>query len=220
MTKRYLWTILGAGLCFGASSTITAATAPDDWVCATWKKEEEAGECGPIKILKSLPDEAERLRHLVKGAKFGINFDGKHYTLELKTTEWSSNFLGISLDWLAGKELVSSATCDEASSDEGLKKLQALTKPAATTFAKPGALTPAKEGAPPKPKALPEPQYSHFVSTPFPLHLDYDDVRQPDLHRLYIYPIKDEMGLGKHAYCLSFVGIDGESHDGAVHGEG
>jgi hypothetical protein len=206
MTNRYLWTIVSAALCVGASPTVAgAATAPDDYVCATWNG---TGECDPITIKASLPDATTELRHLVLGAQFGLNYDGKTYSLQLLSSEWLPAFLGASLKWVEGDELVSAAVCDAKDSQQ----LPAASKSRSRTAAE------RQQGA--NADTAGRPQYSHFETTPIPIHLDEHDFGVPDLHTLYIYPMKHTGDERTHSYCLTFFRKGGGSHDGAVHGDG
>src|SRR5688572_22531720 len=108
MTKRYLWTIVGAAFGVGASPTgAHAAKAPDDWVCVD--KAKNIGECEDIAINAPLPtptqaspDDSKYVRHLAKNARFSIVPGGTEnkYVVEFRPSddanaraEWHAAFL-------------------------------------------------------------------------------------------------------------------------------
>lgn len=143
MTKRYLWTIVGAALCVGASPTgALAANAPQDWVC---NKVGNKGECDNITLQGSRPKKDDEVRHLVWKATFKLWQDGAKYFPEFTSREWLVGFTKAELEWKLNEE----------------NGQPVLMKDAACT---------ALEDASARPLATPP--YSHFATKyPIELHL-------------------------------------------------
>lgn len=211
MTKRYLWTIVSAALCLSVNPTgAVAAKAPDDWVCRDRAK--NIGECDDIRVREPVPtppsgqpDDVTKVRHLAKHARFSIvpGVGRNKFLVEFKSEEWHAAFLSASpLTWEAGDgELLPEDYCKPTKMAE-LLAWQVRAKAARKD----------------KPQANVA-DYSHFYSSPIKVHLDEHDWTKAEEHVWYIYPVEDTKQDGSHVYCLSFLRLDGGSHDGAVHGD-
>lgn len=201
MRKRRVWMIVSGCLCFAAGLSGCRADAPDDWVCNTDTKK---GTCDKeIDIQGSRPKGDDEVRHLVKHAKFRINYDGTQYSVQLTSKEWLLGFKGAILEWKKvpdanGKpKLITEAQCKALENAGGFATLYAG-------------------------RVFTAPDYSRFVTKDaIPIHVteDGEDVQK---HDWIIYPIGDTATQDKHFYCLMIPSAEssGGSHDGAVHGEG
>jgi hypothetical protein len=201
MTKRHLWTIVGGCLCFAAGLSGCRADAPDDWVCNTVTKK---GTCDKeIVVQGSRPKGDDEVRHLVKQAKFRINYDGSTYKAQLTSKEWLPGFKDVTFEWKEvldadnKQKLITEAQCKAFENAAGF----------ATLFAR---------------RVFAAPDYSRFVTKDaVPIHVT-DDGQDIQKHDWLIYPIGDTATADKHSYCLMIPSTEasGGSHDGAVHGEG
>jgi hypothetical protein len=207
MTKRFLWTIVGAVLCAGAS-TMTAADAPDEWVCNT---DTQQGTCDinkPIVVRKSRPRAEDEVRHLVKKARFLIDYKGSgiHYTVRLLSKHWLLGFKGATFEW---KPVLDNENNPVLMPDYVCKDLSKSSAKVMKSgkFSETGEFTP--------------PNFSHFTTVDaIPLH-PYDDGQGEQKHHWLIFPIGDTVTNENRDYCLMIPpeAADGGSHDGAVHGD-
>lgn len=201
MARRFLWTIVGAALCAGAG-TMALADAPDDWVCnlETKAKTKQHACDTAIAVRESRPKTDNEVRHLVREARFRINYDGSSvYSVKLLSKHWLLGFKDTKLRWHERLDnennvvLMPDAVCQDLS-DNAAKLLTA------------GKFTP--------------PDFSYFVTTQgVPIHFKGNGL-DVQVHDWLIYPIGDSPN-GERDYCLMIPpdGADGGSHDGAVHGD-
>jgi hypothetical protein len=200
MTKRYLWTIVSAVVCMGASPTaVLAAKAPEDFVCNT---QTGKGLCADIKTLGSMPKKEQAVRHIAKDQLFRLYTDGAgNYSFKVNSSEWLPPFLTATLlTWKSQlKGTMPAEICQAYVDATQLKPLSAAMKA--------------------KLKATAFSEYSHFATDTLPIHLK-DKAAGLQLHTFQIFPIEDYVG-GKPGFCLMFESeqAHGASHDGAVHGE-